>query len=98
MRQPQSAPGAGKRFKCFPDWSYVHLKTERRTAHGRRAAVADGLAKPSSAARALVAGATHIERIDIVVQTLAAQIGMHNATVDETCRVVDAWLAKNRAA
>ena len=62
------------------------------------AAAADGLAKPSSAARALVAGATHIERVDIVVQTLAAQIGMHNATVDETCRLVDGWLAKNRAA
>ena len=62
------------------------------------AAAADGLAKPSSAARAVAAGATHIERVDLIVQTLAAQMGMHNATVDETCRVVDAWLAKNRAA
>ena len=62
------------------------------------AAAADGLTKPSSAARALVAGATHIERVDIIVQTLAAQIGMHNATVDQTVRQVDAWLAKNRAA
>ncbi len=61
-------------------------------------AAADGLAKPSSAARALAAGATHIERVDIVVQTLAAQMGMHNATVDETVRRVDGWLAKNRAA
>ena len=62
------------------------------------AAAADGLTKPSSAARALVAGATHIERIDLVVQTLAAQMGMHNATVDQTTRLADAWLAKNRAA
>lgn len=62
------------------------------------AAAADGLAKPSSAARALAAGATHIERVDITVQTLAAQLGMHNATVDETTRLVDAWLAENRAA
>ena len=62
------------------------------------AAAADGLAKPSSAARAVAAGATHIERVDIIVQTLAAQLGMHNATVDETTRLVDAWLAKNRAA
>ena len=44
------------------------------------------------------AGATHIERVDIVVQTLAAHIGMHNATVDQTTRLVDGWLAKNRAA
>ena len=62
------------------------------------AAAADGLTKPSSAARALVAGATHIERIDLVVQTLAAQMGMHHATVDQTTRLADAWLAKNRAA
>jgi hypothetical protein len=62
------------------------------------AAAAEGLAKPSSAARALVAGATHIERADIVVQTLAAQMGMQSAVVDQTVRRVDAWLAKNRAA
>jgi hypothetical protein len=62
------------------------------------AAAADGLVKPSSAARALAAGATHIERVDIIVRTLAAQIGMHNATVDQTTRLVDAWLARNRAA
>jgi hypothetical protein len=61
-------------------------------------AAADGLPKPSSAARALVAGATHIERVDVIVQTLAAQMGMHNPTVDETVGRVNAWLAKNRAA
>ena len=62
------------------------------------AAAADSLPKPSSAARALAAGATHIERVDIVVQTLAAQMGMRNATVDQTVRRVDAWLVRNRAA
>jgi len=62
------------------------------------AAAADGLPKPSSAARALAAGATHVERVDIVVQTLAAQMDMHNATVDQTVRRVDGWLAKNRSA
>jgi NAD(P)-dependent dehydrogenase (short-subunit alcohol dehydrogenase family) len=64
----------------------------------RYAAAAEGLMKPSSAARALAAGATHIERVDIIVQTLAAQMGMQNAEVDQTVRRVDAWLAKNRAA
>jgi hypothetical protein len=58
------------------------------------AAAADGLAKPSSAARALAAGATHIERVD----TFAAQLGMQNASVDQTVSVVNGWLAKNRAA
>lgn len=62
------------------------------------AAAADGLAKPSSAARALAAGATHIERVDLVVQTFAAQLGLHHAGVDQTVSVVNDWLAKNRAA
>jgi hypothetical protein len=62
------------------------------------AAAADGLAKPSSAARALAGGATHIERVDMIVQTFAAQLGMQNASVDQTVSVVNAWLAKNRAA
>ncbi len=62
------------------------------------ATAADGLAKPSSAARALAAGATHIERVDIIVQTLAAQMGMRHATVDHTVGLVNTWLAKNRAA
>jgi hypothetical protein len=62
------------------------------------AAAADGLAKPSSAARALAAGATNIERVDMIVQTFAAQLGMQNASVDQTVSVVNGWLAKNRAA
>ncbi len=60
------------------------------------AAAADGLAKPSSAARALAAGVTHIERVDMIVQTFAAQLDMQNASVDQTVTVVNGWLAKNR--
>jgi hypothetical protein len=62
------------------------------------AAAAQGLAKPSSAARALAAGARHIERVDLLVQTIAREVGMRNSTVDETVRLVDGWLARNRAA
>lgn len=62
------------------------------------AAAADGLAKPSSAARALAAGATHIERVDMIVQIFAAQLGLQNASVDQTVSVVNGWLAKNRSA
>lgn len=62
------------------------------------AAAADCLAKPSSAARALSAGATHIERVDMIVKTFASQLGLQNASVDQTVSVVNGWLAKNRAA
>ncbi len=60
------------------------------------AAAAEGLAKPSSAARALFAGAPNIERVDLLVQSVAAQIGMRNATVDETVEMVTTRLAENR--
>ncbi|MEO6566982.1 MAG: hypothetical protein ABIO63_13240, partial [Casimicrobiaceae bacterium] len=54
------------------------------------------LANPSSAARALAAGATNIERVDRLVRTIAAQQGMRNATVDQTVGLVDGWLEANR--
>jgi hypothetical protein len=56
-----------------------------------------GLSKPSSAARALAAGARDIERVDRLVQTVAAQKGMRFTAVDEIVALVDAWLARNRA-
>jgi hypothetical protein len=59
---------------------------------------ANGLAKPSSAARALAAGVPNIERADCLVKTIAAQKGMHNETVEQTVAQVETWLAKNRAA
>ena len=60
------------------------------------AAAANGLIRPSSAARALDAGAVNIERADRLVQALAAQKGMRNDVVDETVTRVDAWLDANR--
>jgi hypothetical protein len=57
-----------------------------------------GLIRPSSAARALAAGARNIERTDRLVQALAAQKGLRLAAVDEIVERVDAWLARNRAA
>lgn len=55
-----------------------------------------GLAKPSSAARALFAGAPNIERVDRVVKNVAAQQSMQNDTVDEIVTLVDARLEMNR--
>ncbi len=57
---------------------------------------ATGLANPSSAARALFGGAHNIERVDRLVQTVAAQKGMRNAVIDEMVAMVDARLAVNR--
>jgi hypothetical protein len=55
-----------------------------------------GLTKPSSAARALAAGAANIERVDRLVQSAAAQKGLHFAAVDRVVALVDEWLARNR--
>ncbi|HUJ97154.1 MAG TPA: hypothetical protein VLV85_02860 [Stellaceae bacterium] len=60
------------------------------------AAAAQGLVRPSSAARALFAGAPNIERVDRLVQSIAAQRGMRSAVLDETVALVDARLAVNR--
>jgi hypothetical protein len=62
------------------------------------ASAARGLSKPSSAARALAGGATAIERVDLLVQSLGAQKRMRSDAVDETVALVDSWLARNRKA
>ena len=54
------------------------------------------LGSPSSAARALAAGAKNIERVDLLVQAVAAQKGMRLAVLDETVILVNGWLEKNR--
>ena len=62
------------------------------------AAAAQSLGSPSSAARALAAGAPYIERVDRLVQAIAAQKGMRSAELDEVVRLVDARLEANRQA
>ena len=62
------------------------------------AAAANGLLSPSSAARALYGGAPNIERVDRLVQAVAAQKGMRNEAIDEVVKLVDAQLEKNRKA
>jgi hypothetical protein len=54
------------------------------------------LQSPSSAARALAAGAPRIERVDRLVQSVAAQHGRRSEAIDDIVRIVDAWLVKNR--
>jgi len=61
------------------------------------AAASQGLARPSSAARALFAGAPNIERVDRLVQGIAQQRGKRLAVLDETVALVDAQLQINRS-
>ena len=75
-------PGRGDRKDLVPFEKYANA--------------ALSLGSPSSAARALANGAPNIERVDRLVQTIAAQKGMRNAVVDETVALVDGWLEKNR--
>ena len=62
------------------------------------AKAAEGLGKPSSAARALFGGAEHIERVDCLVRRIAGQQGQRSDTLDEIVTLVDERLANNRAA
>ena len=60
------------------------------------AKAAEGLGKPSSAARALFGGAEHIERVDCLVRRIAGQQGLQSGALDEMVTLVDRRLAKNR--
>lgn len=53
------------------------------------AKAAESLLKPSSAARAVAAGAPFIERVDLLVKLISDQLGMPNAEIDRTVRIVD---------
>jgi hypothetical protein len=62
------------------------------------AAAAQSLLTPSSAARAVEAGAPNIERTDRLVKLIGAQKGMRSAAIDDIVAVVDARLEANRKA
>ena len=61
------------------------------------AKAAEGLGKPSSAARALFSGAVHIERVDKLVWRIARQLGLHSEPLHEIVTLVDERLQRNRA-
>ena len=56
-----------------------------------------GLLNPSSAARAVFAGAKQIERVDKLVQLIAQQHGNSLSAVDDNIVIVDSKLEENRA-
>jgi len=57
------------------------------------AKAAESLLKPSSAARAVAAGAPFIERVDLLVKLISHQLGMPNAEIDRTVQIVDRKLS-----
>jgi len=71
---------------------------EDLVAFEKYAKAAEGLGKPSSAARTLFGGADHIERVDCLVRRIAEQQGLKSETLDEIVRLVDERLKNNRAA
>jgi hypothetical protein len=71
-------------------------KREDMVPFEKYAKAAESLGSPSSAARALAAGAPNIERVDRLVQSVAAQRGKRSKDIDEIVTLVDAWLVKNR--
>ncbi|MBV9564941.1 MAG: hypothetical protein JOY90_31515 [Bradyrhizobium sp.] len=60
-----------------------------QVAFEKYAKAAESLLKPSSAARAVAAGAPFIERVDLLVKLIAHELGMPNAEIDRTVQVVD---------
>ncbi len=62
------------------------------------AKAAESLLKPSSAARAVAAGAPFIERVDLLVQLIARNQGMSNPEIDETVGIVNDKMAANNPA
>lgn len=60
------------------------------------AQAAESLVKPSSAARAIVAGVPIIERVDKLVQIIGESMGRNNSAINETVATVEAALAQNQ--
>ncbi len=57
---------------------------------------AKSLLKPSSAARAVFAGAKNIERVDKLVQAIATSLEMGNPIIDDNVKLVDLKLNENQ--
>lgn len=80
----------------LPAGNYRGADPDDLVPFDKYAAAARSLASSSSAARALAGGATAIERVDKLVQAVAATRGMRHPLVDETVALVEGWLARNR--
>jgi hypothetical protein len=92
-----------ERSRSIYDWvgelcKVLGASEDDQVPFAKYADAARSLGKPSSAARAVAAGATHIERTDRLVQSIGAQKGMRFDPIDEIVSIVDARLEANRRA
>jgi hypothetical protein len=60
------------------------------------AAAAERLINPSSAARAIAAGAPLVERVDLLVELIGRQHGISHPAIDQVVALVDSKIAQNR--
>jgi hypothetical protein len=67
-------------------------------AFDKYAQAAQALGKPSSAARALFAGALHIDRVDRLVRRIGREVGLQCDALHEIVALVDEQLSRNRMA
>jgi hypothetical protein len=99
----EAVHGSPARSRAVYDWVArlclrLGAQAEDLVPFEKYAKAAEGLGKPSSAARALFGGARHIERVDRLVQCIARRLGAGSETVDEIVALVDERLARNRMA
>ena len=62
---------------------------EDQVPFAKYAKAAESLLKPSSAARAVAAGAPFIERVDLLVKLISHHLDAPNAEIDRTVQIVD---------
>jgi hypothetical protein len=74
----------------------IGAQQEDLVAFDKYAAAAERLTKPSSAARAIAAGAPMVERVDKLVQLIGRQHGITHPAIDRTVALTDAKIAKNQ--
>lgn len=91
-----------ERSRAVYDWvlqivSGLGAAAEDLVSFDKYAAAAESLVRPSSTAKALLAGAPNIERVDRLVQAIARQQDKRRPELDEVVDQVDARLESNRA-
>ncbi|HZR76166.1 ketopantoate reductase family protein [Bradyrhizobium sp.] len=98
LQEPQSIKDAVHRDLKLSQSIYEHVDGVARrlgadpadqVPFAKYAKAAESLLKPSSAARAVAAGAPFIERVDLLVKLISHQLGVPNAEIDRTVQTVD---------
>ena len=98
LQQPQSIKDAVHSDLKLSQSIYEHVDAVARrlgadpadqVPFAKYAKAAESLLKPSSAARAVAAGAPFIERVDLLVKLISHQLDVPNAEIDKTVATVD---------